>query len=249
MTASPREKQVSQLRRQAAHVFAKKAFKHATWVGVFYRPHQGVHPENTRLNIVIFFDPNYSPNKIWDLYADEVDVWMEDPDQPKLERAWDRRVTISRIFEGSLHSWDDVEALFYAETLYGNFNHPVLRQLRFTYYERAKEYQTKLDESFLLVDNLRDAEKQSIGSPEASQQASEIANILKADTVYEPLQHLLGIPRRYAKYLEEMGNNDPLWPETLSTLHSRLFRFRGDVNSLISYANYEKGGGAGRKPA
>ena len=50
-----------------------------------------------------------------------------------------------------------------------------------------------------------DAEKQSIGSPEASQQAYEIANILKADTVYGPLHHLLGNPRRLAKYLEENG--------------------------------------------
>jgi hypothetical protein len=139
--------------------------------------------------------------------------------------------------------------LFYAETLYGNFNHPVLRQLRFTCYERAKEYQTKLNEAFLLVGKHWDAEKQSIGSPEASQQASEIANILKADTVYKPLRHLLDAPRQYAEYLEEMDNNHPSWPETLEMLRDRLRLFKGDVDSLISYADYKRRGGTGRKPA
>jgi hypothetical protein len=31
------------------------------------------------------------------LYADEGDIWAEDPDQPKLERTWDRKVKISRV--------------------------------------------------------------------------------------------------------------------------------------------------------
>ena len=34
-------------------------------------------------HIVIFYDPNYSPDENWELYADEVDIWTEDPDQPK----------------------------------------------------------------------------------------------------------------------------------------------------------------------
>jgi hypothetical protein len=245
MTASPREKQVSQLRRQAAHVFARKAFKYVKWVGVFYDPDQGPHPEKTRLKIFIFYDPTLNPDKIWDLYAEELDIWREDPDQPKLDRAWNRVVEISRIFEGTLHSWDEVEALFYAETLYGNANHPVLRQLRSTYYIKAKEYHTKLNESYPLALNLEEAEMQSISTSEASQRASEIANILKVDVVSKPLQHILGAPRRYAEYLEEMGNNDPSWSTTLTMLQSRLLCLRWSVNRLISYADSNKRGGAG----
>jgi hypothetical protein len=72
-------------------------------------------------------------------------------------------------------------------------------------YQRVKEYQTwKLNESFPLVKNLMDAEKQSISSLEASQQAYKIANILKADTVYELLHHLLEYPRPLAESLGGM---------------------------------------------
>lgn len=75
------------------------------WVGVFYDPDQGPHSEKTRLKIFIFYDLTLNPDKIWDLYPEEVDLWREDPDQRKLDRAWNRMVEISRIFEGTLHSW------------------------------------------------------------------------------------------------------------------------------------------------
>jgi hypothetical protein len=93
------------------------------WVGVVYASSNGVDPKGASLkflNIVIVYDPKYSENKFWELYScQEKDMW-EDPDQPKLERAWDRKVKILRIFEGSLRYWKDVEALFYAETLHGD---------------------------------------------------------------------------------------------------------------------------------
>jgi hypothetical protein len=249
MSAS-RVKQVSQLRRQAAHVFARKAFKHVKciWVGVFYYPYEGAHPGKTSLNIVIYYDPNYSGEEIWDLYIAGEDIWEEDLDELKLERAWDRRVRISRVFEGSLEWWWDVEALFYSETVYGDFNHPILRKLRSVYYQGMKEYQLKLNESIPLVKNLMDAERQSVGRHEASQQAYKIANILKADTVYGPLHdHLFDSPRRLADRLWEIGSHDPTWPETLQTLCRCLTKNKIDVKNIIYH--FDNAGGKGGRAA
>jgi hypothetical protein len=159
-----------------------------------------VHREQASLDVIIFFDPNCPEDELWDLYADEADVILEDPDQPKLERAWDRRVRISRFFKGSLTAWRDVEALFYGETVYGDSNHPILQKRRSVYYQKAKEYQTKLNESIALVENLM-AAKNSMSSSEASQQAYKIAKILKPDPVYGPLDGLLQNPQLSAESL------------------------------------------------
>jgi hypothetical protein len=123
--------------------------------------------------------------------------------------------------------------LFYAETLYGDFSHPILRKLQSINRSPTNPFPV------LLVKNLMDAEKLSIGSPEASQQAYEIANILKADTVYGPLHHLLENHRRLAEYLGEMGSHDPSRPNTLQRLWDKLSFNQADVDSLVYYANWK----------
>jgi hypothetical protein len=153
MSTSSRQSQVSLLQSQAKHIFTRKAFKSAVWVGVVYKS-DNVDPEWVTLNIVIVYNPNYSRNKVWMLYSSEEENHGKDPDQHKLERAWDRNINIRRIFEGSLGCWKDVEALFYAETLHGDFNCRVLRNLRSVHREKAEEYQTKLNKSIELVTNL-----------------------------------------------------------------------------------------------
>lgn len=132
------------------------------WIGVVYASSNGVDLKRASSTLISIYDPKYSENKVWELYpCEEKDMW-EDPDQPKLERAWDRKVKILRIFEGSLRYWKDVEALFYAETLHGDFNCRVLRNLRSIHYEKAEEYQTMLNKSFELVTNLMAARKESM---------------------------------------------------------------------------------------
>ena len=125
------------------------------WVGVNYPVWvpDDVAPKRAALNIIIVYDPNYSEDKVWKLYPCEENDG-EDPDRPKLKRAWDRKVKIQRIFEGSFCYWEDVEALFYAETLHGDFNCLFLQNLRSYYLGKAEEYQTKLNKSIELVTNL-----------------------------------------------------------------------------------------------
>ena len=229
MSTSSRQSQVSLLQSQAKPVFTREAFKSAVWVGVVYASSNGVGPKRASLNIVIVYNPKYSENKVWELYfCEEKDMW-EDPDQPKLERAWDRKVKILRIFEGSSHYWKDVEALFYAETLHGDFNCRVLRNLRSIYYEKAEEYQTMLNKSFELVTNLMAARKESMSSPEASQQAYEIAKILETGTM-----DIVRTPWRLAEILGRIGSDCPSWPETLEALWRALLGSQAPVELLLS---------------
>ena len=93
------------------------------------------------------------------IYSFEEENYGQDPDEHKLERAWDQKIDIRRIFEGSLDCWKDVESLFYAETLHGDFNCRVLRNLRSIHREKAEKYRTKLNESYELVTDLIAAEK------------------------------------------------------------------------------------------
>jgi len=196
------------------------------WVGVVYKS-DNVDPEWITLNIVIVYNPNYSRNKVWMLYSSEEENHGKDPDQHKLERAWDRNINIRRIFEGSLGCWKDVEALFYAETLHGDFNCRVLRNLRSVHREKAEEYQTKLNKSFELVTDLMAAEK-SMSSHEASQQAYEIAKILKADTM-----DVVHTPHALAEELAEMGSDHASWPETLQNLEMVLLGSHAKVELLL----------------
>ena len=186
------------------------------WVGIDYPP-DGVDPK-WALDIIIVYDPNYSEDKVWKLYSCEENNWGEsDPDRPKLKRAWNRKVKIQKNFEGSFYYWSDVEALFHYETLHGDFNCQFLRTLRSDYLVKAEEYQTKLDKSIELVTNLRAAEKVSMSSPEASQQAYKIAEILEPDTM-----DIVKNPRNTAKTLGRTDSHCPSWPKTLQKLWREL---------------------------
>jgi len=201
------------------------------WVGVVYNyglnNYDSVAPEWTTLHIVIVYNPDYSQSKVWRTYSSEEGNYDEDPDEHRLKRAWDRKIDIRRIFEGSLDCWKDVESLFYAETLHGDFNCRVLRNLRSVHREKAEKYRTMLNESYELVTDLIAAEK-SMSSHEASQQAYKIAKILKADTM-----DIIQTPHELAESLGEMGSDCPLWPETLQTLKRRLFGGQAKVELLL----------------
>src|SRR5437016_2076901 len=107
MSTSQRQNQVSLLRSQAEQVFKRKAFELAVWVGVFFGPFSwGMQAKSGPIDIVIFYNPNYSEEQIWGSYSCEENPWGADPDEPKLERAWDRKVKISRIFRGTLRYYE-----------------------------------------------------------------------------------------------------------------------------------------------
>ncbi|KAN0067065.1 hypothetical protein V8E54_014851 [Elaphomyces granulatus] len=132
MSTSSRQNQVSLLQSQAKHVFTRKAFKSVVWVGINYPPN-GMDPK-WALDIIIVHDPNYSEDEVWKLYSCEENNWGEwDPDRRKPKHAWNRKVKIERIFEGSFYCWSDVQALFHAETLHGDYNCQFLRNLRSHY--------------------------------------------------------------------------------------------------------------------
>src|SRR5712664_3323420 len=105
----------------------------------------------------------------------------------------------------------------------GDFNNPVLQNLRSFYYTKVKECQKYIDESVPLVENLRIARESIMSSSEleVSQQAYKIASILGADTC-SPLGFLLDDPRECAKRLGEIGSHDPSWPVFLENLSDRL---------------------------
>jgi len=131
------QKQLLLLGSQAAQVFERKAFKLAVWVGVFgpfSKEAQQCIWKGRHVDLVIFYDPAYSGDEIWEWYysKEERDTLL-DPDGFELERAWNRRVDILRIYEGTLCSEEDVMAILHAQTVYRNFNHdhPVLEPLPF----------------------------------------------------------------------------------------------------------------------
>jgi len=221
MSTSPREREISLLRSQAAPVFRRKAFRHAVWVGICYDSLFGPRatlPKLSPVEIVIFYDPKYSEDQIWDSYScePEEDGFHEDPDKPKLKRAWGRKVKIWRVFEGALRSYKDFERVFQAgaQTLHGNFNNSSLQKFRSTYYQKAEEYCKKLKES---VDRLSIAEESIKSGSEASQHAHQIAEILKFD-IKDPLRYLVKTSHGFAKALAEKGSHDASWPKLLNGL-------------------------------
>ena len=237
-TALPKQKQISILQSEAKGVLTREAFKHVVWVGILYSSNTLSSRLNPLpLNLVIFHNPKYSEEQIWHLYGSCGEVPWADPDQSKFERAWDRKVNISRIFEGDFRYWNDVEAAFYAETLYGHYNHPALQNLRSVYYQHVKESLKNLSESVELVRNLRMA-KGSLRSSEASQQVSKVASILGAN-VCVPLRGLVQTPREHAEELGKIGRDDPLWPEYLEGLWSHLLGGEAKARRLIQFSDVE----------
>ncbi|OCK91890.1 uncharacterized protein K441DRAFT_194311 [Cenococcum geophilum 1.58] len=169
------QKQMSMLGSQAAEVFQREAFKLVVWVGVFGSFSRGEQVERSDVDIVIFYDPDYSEGQVWDWYSRcEKNRWGTDPDEPKLERLWGRKIDTVRIYEGTLRYEKDVEAILHAQTIYGDFNNPVLQDLRSSYYQNLEEYQKKLNDC--------DALARDTNGLKGSQYAYQIANTLDTDS-------------------------------------------------------------------
>ena len=146
------QKQMSVLGSQAAKVFQREAFKLAVWVGIFGSFSLGKQTETSDVDIVIFYHPNYSKKQIWNWYSRcETIPWGTDPDEPKLERVWGRKINTVRIYGGTLRYEKDVKAILYAQTIYGDFNNPVLQGLRSSYYQKLEVYQKKLNDCDILA--------------------------------------------------------------------------------------------------
>jgi len=190
-------------------------------------------PKLAPVEIVIFYDPKYSEDEIWDSYSCEPkeDGFAEDPDRPKLKRAWGRKVKIWRVFEGALRYYEDFERVFQAgaQTLYGDFNNSNLQKFRSTCYQKVEEYRKKLKES---VDRLSIAKESIKSGSEASQHAHQIAEILKFD-IEDPLHYLVKTSHRRAKALGEKGSYDASWPKILEDLWLQLGDDQTVADSLI----------------
>jgi hypothetical protein len=217
MSTSLRQSQVSLLQSQAKHVFTREAFKSAVWVGAAYDPDSD---DMDFQWIVIVYDPDYSEDEVWELYR-SCEQWSEDPDRPKLKHAWGRRVKIRRIFQEPLRHWEDVEALFHAETLHGDFDCQVLQTLRSLYYEKAIEYHLKLSKSMALVENLM------AGSTEACKQAHKIGKILEGDTM-----DIMTEPKGLASLAEKLEST-----RTLQALKMELCNSLANVDLLLDHVS------------
>ena len=148
------QKQMSMLGSQAAEVFQREAFKLAVWVGVFGSFSRGEQAERSDVDIVIFYHPDYSEGQVWDWYSRcEKNRWGTDPDEPKLERLWGRKIDTVRIYGGTLRYEKDVEAILHAQTIYGDFNNPVLQGLRSSCHQNLEEYQKMLNDCYTLARN------------------------------------------------------------------------------------------------
>jgi predicted nucleotidyltransferase len=158
---------MSVLRSQAAQVFGREAFKLAVWVGVFGSFSRGRQVETSDVDIVIFYNPEYSEEQVWECYSRcEKNRWGADPDESKLERVWGRKIDIVRIFAGTLVYEKDVEAVLHAQTVYGDFNNPVLRTLRSSYYQKVEEYHKRISDSKALASIAKKSEDSSkVGKP------------------------------------------------------------------------------------
>jgi hypothetical protein len=103
------------------------------------------------------YNPNYSENQTWRLYSCEVKSCWEDPDEPRLERAWGRKVEISRMLKRC--STNTVE--------YGDFNRSGSAKHPF---QKIQEYHKRLIKSLALVK----IAKESMDSSKASQHLHKI---------------------------------------------------------------------------
>src|SRR2546421_3290558 len=202
------QKQMSALASQAAQVFGREAFKLTVWVGVFGSFSRDVQVEASDVDIVIFYNPDYSEEQVWEWYSRcEKNRRRTDPDEPKLERVWGgRKVDIVRIYAGALRYEKDVEAILHAQTIYGNFNNPVLRRLRSSYYQKLEEYQRMINDSEALASIARKSEDSpkvgNLPSTDASRYINRIAGILNADQddpLYLLVQSPLSLARKLAK--------------------------------------------------
>ena len=66
---------MSELGSQAAQVFGREAFKLAVWVGVFGSFSRGKQGKTSDVDIVIFYNPDYSEEQVWEWYSREENRW------------------------------------------------------------------------------------------------------------------------------------------------------------------------------
>ena len=82
---------------------------------------------STTANIVIFYHPDYSSKQVWEHYSHyEKNCKIIDPDEPKLERVWDLKVNVDRIYMGTIYYDTDIIPILQGRTVYGDFNNSVL---------------------------------------------------------------------------------------------------------------------------
>jgi hypothetical protein len=159
-SASPIQKEIALLRRQAAKVFSREAFKYAVWVGVFGEFSEVLH--GAEIDVVIFYDPKYSQKQILGWYSScEKNSLLEDPDEPKLLRVWGRKANIQRIYGGALDTLEKVEAVLSAWTVYGNPVDRTLDELCSSYVQKMKECYEKLSVCKSLADLAKESEDSS----------------------------------------------------------------------------------------
>ena len=238
MSALEIQKQLLLLGSQAAQVFERKAFKLAVWVGVygpFSTQAQQCIWKGNHVQLVIFYDPAYSENEILEWYASngEDDLWL-DPDGFELERAWNRRVDILKIYKGTLRSKEDVMAILHAQTIYGNFNHPVLQHLRSSYIEKAQECEEKLEDSQDLA--LRAIQSEDSSTEYQLECIHQIAKILSDGNEDDPLCYaLLGRVKRMVNDMAKKGDGK-LTKKSLKDLCSRLIEYESRAWSITEDA-------------
>ncbi|KAN0073962.1 hypothetical protein V8E54_007899 [Elaphomyces granulatus] len=242
MSALEIQKQLLLLGSQAAQVFERKAFKLAVWVGVFgpfsTQAQQCIWKGN-HVQLVIFYDPAYSENEILEWYASngEDDLWL-DPDGFELERAWNRRVDILRIYkgtlQGNLRSEEAIMAILHAQTIYGNFNHPVLQHLRSSYIEKAQECEEKLEDSQDLA--LRAIQSEDSSTEYQLECIHQIAKILSDGNEDDPLCYAL--LRRVKRMVNDMAKkgDGKLTKKSLKDLYFRLIQYESQAWSITEDA-------------
>jgi hypothetical protein len=235
MSALQIQKQMLSLGSQAAQVFKRKAFGSVVWAGVFGPFSRAQQHKGSPVSLVIFHDPKYSEEEIWKwCSSNEESYWDVDPDKSKLERVWDREVDLVRIFAGTLRYEKDVEAILYAQTVYGNFNNPVLQRLRSSSLHKTQEYLKKIQESkalAVIASRLDDSSKH--------QYTRQIADML-AGNKDDPLYFSLVLhPRNLAENLANKSDRN-ISKESIERLWSLLQSGESHARKIISYATFAK---------
>jgi len=241
MSASEIQKQIQLLGSQATPVFQRKACKHVVWAGVFgffSRAEQGI---GTPVNVVIYNDPAYTEEQIWEWYSNngESDWWNTDPDEFKLQCAWGRKVIVWRIYEGDLqdirktHHDELINAILHGQTIYGNSNHPALQRLRSAYFQKAQGYDKKLGDSWSLASGACKLK----GSKEYQSICLKIVDILDGDENDPLYDILIQRTRGFAKSLTEKGGRR-LSKISMGELTSMLLKYSVKASSIVNKAKF-----------
>jgi hypothetical protein len=191
--------------------------------------------KGSHVELVIFYDPAYSGQKNWEWYSSngEGDLWL-DPDGFELERAWGRRVDIQRIYNCTLRSDSekDVMAILHAQTIYGNFNHPVLQDLRSSYFQKAQECEKKLEDSEWLAFLASEPDSSTEYRYQCIHQIADILSDGEADPLYRAL--IRDCQESVKKMVNDMAENGDgkLTKEYLKDLMFELINHESHARSI-----------------